>query len=86
MHAGGSGVKLDDDIHLSWLGPESFSLLLCLSGSVPGNSFGVLECGLSQKFPTCGLRPGVCNTYKIFKETFGQNETMQTYQITKEVH
>ena len=41
MHAGGSGVKLDDDIHLNCLGPESFSLLLGLSGSVPGNSFGV---------------------------------------------
>ena len=41
MHAGGAGVKLDDDIHLSWLGPESFSLLLGMSGSVPGNSFGV---------------------------------------------
>ena len=41
MHAGGSGVKLDDDIHLSWLGPESFSLLLGLSGSVCGKSFGV---------------------------------------------
>ena len=39
MHAGGPGVKLVDDIHLSW--PESFSLLLGLSGSVPGNSFGV---------------------------------------------
>ena len=33
-----------------------------------------LECVLSRKFQTCGLRPGVCNTYKIFMETFGQNE------------
>ena len=41
MHAGGSGVKLDDEIHLSLLGPESFSLFLGLPGSVPGNSFGV---------------------------------------------
>ena len=40
MHADGSGVKLDDDIHLSWLGLESLSLLLGLSGSVPGKSFG----------------------------------------------
>ena len=43
MNAGGSGVKLDDgpDLKLFIKGPKSFSLLHCLSGPVPGKSFGV---------------------------------------------
>ena len=49
-HAGGPGVKIDDDKHLSWLGPESFSLLLGLSGSVPGNSLCICHLQNYRKF------------------------------------
>ena len=54
MHAGGSGVKLDDGPALKLVGPESFSLYPYLEIHLVLNLN--LECGLPRKIPMCGLR------------------------------